>query len=131
MGGCGVSCLSYLDGVLALGEVHVALLRLVELGAGLSGGQASSDSASLLGAEIQRQVLLVLVEQAELGALLEVDDGEDAGDRLADVVAIWRMSVFWPIGQKFEQCLQGIRQEVGTYILFSLAPDELIFWILS
>lgn len=91
--GAGVADLSYLDGVLALREVDLLLLRLVQLGVGLSGRKTSSDSASLLGAEIQRQVLLVLVEQAELGALLEVDDGEDASDRLADVVAIGREKV--------------------------------------
>jgi hypothetical protein len=71
-----------------LGEVGGSLLRLLEHLAGLSGRQASSDCASLLGAEVQRQVLLVLVEQAELRSLLEVDDGEDTSDRLADVVAV-------------------------------------------
>lgn len=37
-------------------------------------------------AEVEREVLLALVEEAELGALLGVDDGEDARDALAHVV---------------------------------------------
>lgn len=49
-------------------------------------GELSPDGAGLLWAEVQRRVLLALVEDAELLALVEVDDGEDTGDRLADVV---------------------------------------------
>ncbi len=44
--------------------------------------------SGLLGAQVQGQVFLVLVEEAELGALGGVDDGEDAGDGFAEVVAI-------------------------------------------
>jgi len=49
-------------------------------------GQTAADGAGLLGAEVERQVLLVLVEQAELRPLLKVDNGQGAGDRLAEVV---------------------------------------------
>ena len=50
-------------------------------------GEAAAESASEAGAEVKREVLLVLVEEAELGSLVGVDDGQDTGDRLADVVA--------------------------------------------
>jgi hypothetical protein len=83
---CGRSS-AYLDGELALGEVGGTLLGLLELLAGVLGRKSSADGASLLGPQVQRQVLLVLVEQTELGALLKVDDGEDTGDGLAEIVA--------------------------------------------
>lgn len=50
--------------------------------------QSSADGAGLLCAEVEGQVLLVLVEDAQLGALVDVDDGQDASDGLADVVAV-------------------------------------------
>lgn len=51
-------------------------------------GEPSAHGAGGLGAEVEGQVFLVLVEEAELMALVGVDDGEYASDRLADVVAI-------------------------------------------
>jgi len=51
-------------------------------------GHSPADGAGLLGAEVEGHVLLALVEDAELSALVGVDDGEDAGDRLADVMAV-------------------------------------------
>lgn len=53
-------------------------------------GKSPSDGAGLLGAEVERQVLLALVEDAELRTLVDVDDGKNTGDRLADVVAVKR-----------------------------------------
>lgn len=50
-------------------------------------GQVSPHSARLLGAQVERDVLLALVEDAQLRALVGVDDGEHAGDGFADVVA--------------------------------------------
>lgn len=79
--------LSYLDSELPLGEVRLALLGLLQDPGGVLGGQAATDGAGLLGPEVKRQVLLVLVEEAELGTLLRVDDSQDTGDRLADIVA--------------------------------------------
>lgn len=84
----GVSLLTHLDGVFALGEVLLALLRLLQLPGGVLRGEAAADGTSLLGAEVEGQELLVLVEQAELVSLLGVDDGQDTGDRLAEVVAV-------------------------------------------
>ena len=77
-----------LDGVLSLGEVCVPLLLLLSDERSLVLGESSADGAGLLGAEVEGQVLLALVEDAELSALVGVDDGEDASDRLADVVAV-------------------------------------------
>lgn len=79
---------TYLDSVLALGEVRVALLGLLKSALGVLGRQTSADGASGLGPQVERLVGLVLVEQAELVALLDVDDGEDAGNGLAEVVAV-------------------------------------------
>lgn len=79
---------SYLDGVLPLGEVDLLLPLLLRLLVGLVLGHAAAHSTGVPGAEVEREVLLVLVEQAELGALVEVDDGENASDRLANVVAV-------------------------------------------
>lgn len=53
-------------------------------------GEASADGAGLLGSQVERSVLLVLVEETELLALGLVDDGESAGDGFAEVVARWR-----------------------------------------
>jgi hypothetical protein len=46
--------------------------------------QSSSDGAGLLHAEVEGEVLLALVELAEVLAGLLIDNGENAGDRLAD-----------------------------------------------
>ena len=73
--------------------MDVLLLLLLGDDALLLLGESSPESAGLLGAKIKRGVLLVLVEDAELRALVDVDDGEDTGDRLADVVAVERKSI--------------------------------------
>lgn len=77
-----------LDGKVALREVDVLLLLLLGDDALLVLGESPPESAGLLGAEVEGKVLLALVEDAELRALVDVDDGEDTGDRLADVVAV-------------------------------------------
>lgn len=51
-------------------------------------GKSSAHGTRLLGSQIQRDELLVLVEEAQLGALGEVDDGQDARDRLANLTAV-------------------------------------------
>lgn len=70
-----------------------SLLRALGDALGVLRAQASADGAGLLGSEVEGSVLLVLVEEAELLALSGVDDGQSAGDRLADVVAMGHMSV--------------------------------------
>jgi hypothetical protein len=68
--------------------VGLALGLLLENTGSILLGETATDGAGLLWAEVERQVLLLLVEEAELGALVGVDDGQDLGDRLADVVAV-------------------------------------------
>jgi hypothetical protein len=52
------------------------------------GGEATTDRARLLGAEVKREVLLLLVELAQVLALLLVCDRQDACDALPDGVTI-------------------------------------------
>ena len=74
-----------------------ALDGLLELAGSINLGQTAADGAGLLWAEVKRHVLLVLVEQAELCALVGVDDGQDLGDGLADIVAVWMVSDAVPL----------------------------------
>lgn len=53
-------------------------------------GELSANCTGLLWSEIKREVLLALVELAQVLALLRVHNGQDASDRLADTVAIGR-----------------------------------------
>lgn len=121
---------AHLDGEVPLREVDLLLLRLLGDTAGLVLGKGSSESASLLGAEVERKVLLALVEDAELVALVEVDDGEDTGDRLADVVAafekkpseLWAFCVYYRLRRLvfFSHILESLEE----------APPA-IFWVRS
>jgi hypothetical protein len=77
-----------LDSKLSLREVHNSLALLLQHTGCVLLGQTSSDGAGLLLSEVEGKVLLVLVEQTELSALVGVDDGQDLGDRLADIVAV-------------------------------------------
>lgn len=78
---------SYLNGVLPLGEVDGTLAELVGGLGTLVLGETAADLTSELGAEVEREVLLVLVEQTQLSALVGVDDGENTSDRLANLAA--------------------------------------------
>lgn len=80
-------CSPYLNGVLPLGEVDLALALALGGPGSLELGETTAELTGELGAEVQRNVLLVLVEQTQLGALVGVDDGENASDRLANVGA--------------------------------------------
>jgi hypothetical protein len=82
---------SYLDGELALREVHLVLLGLLQLSRRVGGREASADRTGLLGSQVQGSVLLVLVEQTQLSALLQVDDSEHASDRLAEIVTVMQV----------------------------------------
>lgn len=72
--------MSYLDSKFPLGEVCRPLLRLLQGLLTLVLAQSSPNGTGLLWAEIEGKVLLVLVEEAELRALVGVDDCEDLGD---------------------------------------------------
>lgn len=49
-------------------------------------GELSADCTGLLWPEINREVLLALVELAQVLALLRVHNSQDASDRLADTI---------------------------------------------
>lgn len=67
--------MTHLDSILPLGEVGLLLRRLECLAGRFVLGQPPPDGAGLLGAEVERQVLLAFIENAELLALGRVDDG--------------------------------------------------------
>lgn len=76
-----------LDSVIPLGEVPLPLLLLLGDAAGLILGEGTAQGAGLLGSQVEREVLLLLVEETELVALGGVDDGQDTGDGFADIMA--------------------------------------------
>ena len=80
--------ISYLNGVLPLGEVDLALALALSNAGSLVLGETAAEVAGELGAEVKRNVLLALVEETQLSALVGVDDGENASDRLADLGAV-------------------------------------------
>lgn len=97
--------MSYLDGVLPLGEVDLLLALLLRLEGGLVLGESAAEGTGEAGSEVKRSVLLVLVEQTELGALVGVDDGENASDRLANVVAVEPQQISIPVPKyNFSYC---------------------------
>jgi hypothetical protein len=57
-----------------------SLLRLQQGLLALVLAQASSDGTGLLWSEVEGEVFLALVEEAELRSLIGVDDCEDLGD---------------------------------------------------
>lgn len=65
-------------------------------------GELATQLTGELGTEVEGEVFLVLVEQAQLGALVGVDDGQDASDRLADFAAVGRKK------QELASCLSGL-----------------------
>lgn len=68
--------------------MHLPLLLLVAQNRRLVLRQPPPHRPRLLGPQVERQVFLVLVEETELRPLGGVDDGEDACDGFAEIVAI-------------------------------------------
>lgn len=62
----------------------LCLARCLEL------GQFPPDRTRLLGAEVEGEVRLVLVELPEVGALLRGDDGVDTSDSATDTSTVRR-----------------------------------------
>ena len=62
--------------------------------------EASSDRTGLLRAEVERQILLVLVELPEVLLMLLVHERQDPGNRLADSVAEGTIVVRMRCGQQ-------------------------------
>ena len=77
-----------LDSKLPHRKVSVLLKLLLSLLALLGGGESTAHGTRLLGAQVQRHVLLALVEFAQILALLLGDNGENACNRLADFAPI-------------------------------------------
>ncbi len=71
---------AYLDSILPLGKMSRPLLRLQQGLLALVLAQASSDGTGLLWSEVEGEVFLVLVEEAQLCALVGIDDCKDLGD---------------------------------------------------
>lgn len=68
--------------------MDLSLLLLLGDAAGVLLAQSATDGTGLLGSEVERKVLLLLVEQAELVSLVGVDDCEDAGNGFPKVVTV-------------------------------------------
>jgi hypothetical protein len=71
---------AYLDSILPLGEMSRAFLRFQQCLLTLVLAQASSNGTGLLWSEVEGEVFLVLVEEAELRTLVGVDNCEDLGN---------------------------------------------------
>lgn len=83
------------------------------------GGQPAADGTGPLGSEVERNVLLALVEKAKLVTLLEVDDSQDLGDGLADIVTNCELCQLFDLNMYPEICLNQ-QMCISTYILVSL-----------
>jgi hypothetical protein len=106
-----------------LGEVDGLLVGADSGSRSLLGGQAAADGTSLLVAEVEGKVLRLLVELAEVLALLLVDDGEDTGDRLADSVAGGGVSIVSScLVQPTSSCLR-LRQH-GAHMRANASPTR-------
>ena len=110
--------------------MHRLLLLLLRHPTRLLLGQPPPNRPRLLRTQVQRQVLLVLVVYTELSALIGIDDGENAGNRFADVVAVPSNQIvslafgecLWDM-----ECLGGCYQAGLLYILvsFEAAPPAI------
>lgn len=66
----------------------MSLLLLLGNSAGVLGAESPADGAGLLGSQVEGEVLLLGVVLAEGVALVGVDDGQGAGDRFAEIMAV-------------------------------------------
>lgn len=85
-------------------------------------GQPPADSPGLLGAEVEGQVLLALVELAKVGALLLVHDGEDAGNRLAGRVAATKVGA---------ECRVSVGDSLMTMMVVAALFSSFIVFLLA
>ena len=79
---CFSKCLS-LNSILAKREMIFLLLLLLGLQLFFEGGQSTTHSTGLLDTQIQRNILLLLVEKTKLFTLSLVDNGQCTGNVLA------------------------------------------------
>lgn len=68
--------------------MNILLVLALSLGLTLVLGQLAAESTGLLGTEVKRQVLLVLVELTQVSTLLEVDHSQNASNVLAHSVTV-------------------------------------------
>lgn len=69
--------------------MHLSLLLSLGPQGSLVLGESAAHFAGEPRAEVEGKVFLVLVEKTQLRALVGVDDRQDTGDRLANVVAVF------------------------------------------
>lgn len=81
-----------LDSILPHREVHLLFLLLLGHHAGLLLRQPPPNRPRLFRSQIQRQVLLLLIEKPELRSLVRVDDCQDLGNRFPKVVTVEQTS---------------------------------------
>jgi hypothetical protein len=93
---------TYLDSILSLWEMHLPLRRLLQHPCLIFLRQPPPNSPRLLRSEVEREIFLVLVEETELCALVGIDDSEDFGNRLAEI-----MTVNYVISEKAPRELEG------------------------
>ena len=79
---CFSKCLS-LNSILAKREMVFLLLLLLGLQLFFEGGQSTTHSTGLLDTQVQRNILLLLVEKTKLFTLSLVDNGQCTGNVLA------------------------------------------------
>jgi hypothetical protein len=78
-----------LNGIFSHRKMRRLLLLLLRDSASILLTQPSPDRSCLFRSEIERKVLLLSVEFAQLSSLVGADDGEDAGYGFAEVVSGW------------------------------------------
>ena len=116
---------THLDGEVALREVPLLLGLLLGDKVLLVLGHSPADGAGLLGAEVERQVLLALVEEPELSPLVGVDDSKDLGDSLADVMNAGELGVgaTGDLGGPELDQLGLELSELGRKVVLGLVPE--------
>jgi len=114
-----------LDCILPLREMPLLLLLLLRLYRLFMLRQPSSNSASLLGSKVEREVLLLLVKETQLRSLVGVDDCENFRDGLSEVVDFGEFR-----GSSAGNLLHAQLSQLGLQLIelflevvFALAPE--------
>ena len=104
--------------------MRILLPLLLRHPSGLILGQTATDGARALGAEVERQVFLFLVEDAELRPLVGVNHCEHACDRFAEIVAVclrgpgrlaWVSRLIFKKGVRKEERFDERGRRIGTF----------------
>lgn len=81
--------------------------------------QPAADRARLLRPEIERDVLLALVEETELCAVVRIDDGQNTGDGLADIRSVLLLD-----SALFPSRFHSRRTSVSAWLMSRWRPSE-------